>query len=69
MEGEGENSGRGTNATHIPKHARLAADLSTPHASKCTVARTKAQLQKRTSIGSAEVVDVTEEASDRGGGG
>ena len=51
--GEGGNSGRGTNATRKPKHARLAAKISTLHASKCTVARTKAQLQKLTSIGSA----------------
>ena len=65
--GEGKNGVRGTNATRKPKHTRLAAEISTLHASMCTVARTEAKLQKITSIGSAQVVDVTEEACDRGG--
>ena len=40
--GEGENGVRGTNATRKPKHTRLAAEISTLHASMCTVARTEA---------------------------
>ena len=57
---------RGTNATLKPKHTRLAAEKSTLHASMCTVARKESGLQKLTSIGSAQVVDVTKEACDRG---
>ena len=66
--GEGENGVRGTNATRKPKLTRLAAEMSTLHASMCTVARTEAQLQKLTSIGSAKVADITKEGCDRGGG-
>ena len=40
--GEGDNGVRGTNATLKPKHARLAAEISTLRASMCTVARTEA---------------------------
>ena len=40
--GEGEHGVRGTNATLKPKHTRLAAEISTLHASMCTVARTEA---------------------------
>ena len=39
---EGEKGVRGTNATREPKHTRLAAEISTLHASMRTVARTEA---------------------------
>ena len=39
--GDSKNGVRGTNATLKPKHTRLAAEISTLHASMCTVARKK----------------------------